>query len=825
MVRARGVTAEIGQMKPRDRADARQTGRRDVRGLEGRIVTVALLSTIGALTVAFSIYQWRNWSADREALAADSVMLARSMVQVAHRATARHDPDAAAAARALLNGNENAVSALYVETQGCRLVLSKPGRASPELKPADVSAPQSRFAFGGVRAHVPHYEDGRRVGELVLWADDRELVVQRLENIAIALALSLMATLGAGLVARRLARRTLRPLHALNASMEALAASRDFTARIPVAGEDEVGQLTHRFNRLLAALHDYDLNLKGALAEVTAARDAAEQANVMTTQFLANMGHELRTPLNGVLGMAQALGLDDLTGEQHERVEVIRTSGTALLTVLNDVLDLSEIESGRLRLEAAPFDLEALLRDACEVAITLAASKGIALTIEVDAGARGLWLGDPGRLRQVIYKLVSNGLKFTDAGEVKVGAAVTGSGLRFTVADTGIGIAQDLLPRLFGAFVQGEGGATRRFGGAGVGLAICRNLVELMGGAIEVDSRPGQGSVFTVHLPLARCEADADRGAAMNGADLGSLRVLVAEDNETNQRVVRTVLNALGIDPVVVTDGRAAVEAWGRGGFDLVLMDIQMPVRDGISATRDPRHPAAGSRARPVADPHRRAHRQRHAASGGGIRRRGHGRRGRQADHDRKAVRRPDGREPAQGGIERIDIQAAVGRRFIPFRVGRFWGNQDLPLSLGRKRTFRTAVTGGLRTLGLTTRRPTLTMKNRRSRPNARSSCLDCRALAPAASGCRPSVPQRGRPRGRASSQSAGSGDCPRRGGFPRGVPFEHRAARGNAGDGEGGALRSHATVSDRGGCCRLARRRGVGFRERWLSAGPSDLA
>jgi signal transduction histidine kinase/CheY-like chemotaxis protein len=574
-------------MNPHHRADARQTGRRKVRGLEARIVAVALLSTISALTVAFSIYQWRNWSADREALAADSVTLARSMVQVVHRATVQRDPDAVAAARALLNANGNAVSVLYVDAQGGRLVLGKPGRDWPELKPAGAAAAQSRLSSGGVQAHVPHYMDGRRVGELVLWADDRELVTQRLENSAIALGLSLMATLGAGMMAQRLARRALQPLHALNGSMEALAASRDFTARIPVGGEDEVGQLTHRFNRLLAALHDYDLSLKGALAEVTAARDAAEQANVMKTQFLANMGHELRTPLNGVLGMAQVLGGDNLTVEQHERVEVIRTSGTALLTVLTDVLDLSEMESGRLQLDAAAFDMEALVRDACEVATTLAASKGITLKIEVEAGARGLWMGDPVRLRQVVYKLVSNGLKFTDAGEVKVSAAATATGLCITVADTGIGMAPDLLPRLFGAFVQGEGGATRRFGGTGVGLAICRNLVELMGGAIEVESRAGHGSAFTVRLPLKHCETGADPGAAMAGADLGPLRVLVAEDNETNQRVVRTVLNALGIDPVVVADGRAAVEAWARGGFDLVLMDIQMPVRDGIAATRD----------------------------------------------------------------------------------------------------------------------------------------------------------------------------------------------------------------------------------------------
>jgi CheY-like chemotaxis protein/anti-sigma regulatory factor (Ser/Thr protein kinase) len=205
--------------------------------------------------------------------------------------------------------------------------------------------------------------------------------------------------------------------------------------------------------------------------------------------------------------------------------------------------------------------------------------------MDLDGSTLGPWLGDAVRLRQVLYKLVANGLKFTAEGGVRVRAEGGASGLVITVADTGAGIPPRMLPHLFEKFVQGEGGATREYGGAGLGLAICRRLVDLMGGTLTVESELGQGSTFTILLPLERGVAAAP--AETGGFHVADLRVLVAEDNETNQRVVRTVLNALGVDPTVVPDGRAAVEAWGRGEWDLVLMDIQMPVRDGVAATRD----------------------------------------------------------------------------------------------------------------------------------------------------------------------------------------------------------------------------------------------
>lgn len=554
-------------------------------GLEASVVTVALVSTIAAMVAAFSVYQYRNWAADREELAAESVRLAHDIGAAAHKGVVAGDADAMVIASRLLDGSEHAVAATYHEIDGRRVRIGKTAQQEARLAFEGVKQAQTRFWPNGLEVRAPHYDAGRQVGEIVLWVDDREILTERITNIGIALALSLVATLGAGLVARRLARRALGPLRALNEGMEAVGASRDFSARLPIAREDEVGQLTRGFNKLLAALGDYDRSLRGALGEATAARDAAERANVMKSQFLANMGHELRTPLNGVLGMSQALLMDDLRPDQRERVQVILNSGAALLTVLNDVLDLADMERGAVRLETAPFEIETVVRQACDTAVMLAESKGLELEIDLDGSTRGLWLGDAARVRQVVYNLISNGLKFTAAGGVRIRAEGGTRGLVISVADTGLGIPPEAMPQLFESFTQGDGAATRRFGGAGLGLSISRNLVELMGGTLAAESEVGRGSTFTVLLPLERGETLDEAGPPET--HVADLRVLVAEDNETNQRVVRTVLNALGVDPMVVPDGRAAVEAWGRGEWDLVLMDIQMPVRDGVSATRD----------------------------------------------------------------------------------------------------------------------------------------------------------------------------------------------------------------------------------------------
>jgi PAS domain S-box-containing protein len=240
---------------------------------------------------------------------------------------------------------------------------------------------------------------------------------------------------------------------------------------------------------------------------------AAETANQAKSAFLATMSHEIRTPLNGVLGMAQAMDRGDLTATQRSRLAIIRQSGESLLVILNDILDLSKIEAGRLELEAIDFDLAATLEGAVAGFTAIAAGKDLGLAVDV-ANAEGRYRGDPARIRQVVSNLVSNAIKFTESGEVRITATRKEDDLVIAVSDTGVGIGSDVLDRLFEKFVQADNSTTRRFGGTGLGLAICRELCRLMGGVISAESRLGQGSCFTLILPLPRASAIGDRDDA-----------------------------------------------------------------------------------------------------------------------------------------------------------------------------------------------------------------------------------------------------------------------------------------------------------------------
>ena len=332
-------------------------------------------------------------------------------------------------------------------------------------------------------------------------------------------------------------------------------------------------------------------------AAARAARASAEAANHAKSQFLANMSHEIRTPLNGVLGMAQAMEHDTLTDLQRERLEVIRKSGDMLLAILNDILDLSKIEAGKLELEHAAFDLEDLARGAHAAFTAIANKKGLSFDLMVEPSAAGSYVGDSTRVRQILYNLVSNALKFTEVGEVRVRIFGQPLGFGMTVSDTGVGIDADRVAHLFQKFEQADASTTRRFGGTGLGLSICRELAHLMGGVVTVKSMVGRGSVFTVTLPLERSvgahapsapPAIAAAAEAELAGELGArtLRVLAAEDNPVNQMVLKTLLHQAGVHPMLVGDGQAALAAWEAGDWDLILMDMQMPVMDGLDATR-----------------------------------------------------------------------------------------------------------------------------------------------------------------------------------------------------------------------------------------------
>ena len=338
---------------------------------------------------------------------------------------------------------------------------------------------------------------------------------------------------------------------------------------------------------LLAIAEDITDQQAAALA-LEDALEHAQAANVAKTTFLATMSHEIRTPLNGVLGMAQAMASEQLSRTQRGRLNVIRESGEGLLAILNDVLDMSKIESGKLELEEIDFDLEEVARGAYTAFTSIANRKGLSFALHL-GNAVGGYRGDPTRLRQILYNLISNALKFTESGEIRVTASHDGEALQFEVSDTGIGMSQQTVERLFTNFYQADASTTRKFGGSGLGLAISRQLVQLMGGAIGATSTLGQGSTFKVTLPLRRAGISRVARAASRPEPVPSrldIQVLAAEDNTVNQLVLRTLLSQLGINPVIVENGALAVEAWENGTFDLVLMDVQMPVMDGPTAAR-----------------------------------------------------------------------------------------------------------------------------------------------------------------------------------------------------------------------------------------------
>ena len=473
--------------------------------------------------------------------------------------------------------------------------------------------------------------DGRKIGTVVILYDSKALVIKLLWYGVMVLAIMLGASLIAFFISRKLQKVISGPILQLSGVMKSVSADKDYSLRVEKQSNDEIGILLDGFNEMLGQIKERDeklekyneeleekvavrtaelsrtnAKLSGMIIDLRKAKDAAEAATRAKSQFLANMSHEIRTPMNGVLGMTELLLNTKLTEKQQKFAESSYRSAESLLGVINDILDFSKIEAGKFELDSISFDLVKTIQDGVELFSEQARKKAISLDLVLSKNVPVQVEGDPGRLRQVLVNLVGNAVKFTEQGGVSVQVANIGNGDDYTIVelevwDSGIGISPDSLQQIFECFSQGDGSTTRKFGGTGLGLTIVKQLVEMMGGELTVESEPGKGSIFRVKVPLRNLsditvsditpvdepvtlhqgpEAPGERGQKVLG------QILLAEDNKVNQEVCAEIITYLGYHVDIVSNGQEAVDALFRNSYDLILMDYQMPVMDGVEATR-----------------------------------------------------------------------------------------------------------------------------------------------------------------------------------------------------------------------------------------------
>ena len=495
-------------------------------------------------------------------------------------------------------------AALYNDHGVCFAVFHRSGTGDCPAQPPD-GARRDRL---GLILGLPVAANGSRVGTLLLVAQPPAASAVLYEHLCFALWILALSLAVDAVTAIVLQARISTPILSIAATAQHIAETHRFDERVTVPSSGELGVLARSLNTVLAEIGRRDAertedrrNLVRQVAEcnrvnaeLLVAIDKAEEAARLKGEFLANMSHEIRTPMNGIIGFTQLTLSTQLTEDQRDYLDTVERSAEALMQLINDILDVSKIEAGRMELDRAPFSMRECVESATRTMFAAAQQKGVELSWDVDARMPDTLVGDETRIRQVLLNLVGNAVKFTDAGFVRVAVEMEPAPDRsliahFKVRDSGPGVARDKQKVIFEAFRQADGSTTRRYGGTGLGLAISSGLVDIMGGRIWVDSELGHGSTFHFTAPFTLGEAAPPPRASspVNSAECHPLTILLAEDNVVSQKLVTALLKERGHDVTHAMNGCEVLDLVEQRTFDLILMDIQMPEMDGLHATAE----------------------------------------------------------------------------------------------------------------------------------------------------------------------------------------------------------------------------------------------